>query len=152
MKKSNKHQKIIQNNKEKHRMNEVLNILKENQVQFFATVGRDGKAKVRPFSFCFEMDDKLWFGTNSTKEVYKDLEQNPYIELAVVTSDMTTLRLSGKVVFEDSKKVKEEMMNIPVIKMQYQTAENPILKSFYLQDIHATISDMTSNTPREYQI
>lgn len=132
-------------------MNEILNILKENQVQYFATVGRDGKAKVRPFSFCFEMEGKLWFGTNNTKEVYKDLEQNPFVELAVVTSDMITLRLSGKVIFEDNRKVKEEMMNIPVIKMQYKTAENPILQCFYLHDIHAIISDMTGNPPKEYQ-
>ena len=97
-------------------MNEILNILKENQVQYFATVGRDGKAKVRPFSFCFEMEGKLWFGTNNTKEVYKDLEQNPFVELAVVTSDMITLRLSGKVIFEDNRKVKEEMMNIENLK------------------------------------
>ena len=40
-------------------MNEVVKFLRENPVQYLATVGRDGKAKCRPFisrivamSFC----------------------------------------------------------------------------------------------------
>lgn len=32
-------------------MNEVVEFLKENSVQYFATVGLDGKARVRPFQF-----------------------------------------------------------------------------------------------------
>ena len=35
-------------------MNEVVKFLQENPVQYLATVGRDGKAKCRPFMFCFE--------------------------------------------------------------------------------------------------
>ena len=37
-------------------MNEVVKFLTENPVQYLATVGRDGKAKCRPFMFCFERD------------------------------------------------------------------------------------------------
>jgi len=130
-------------------MNEVVKILSENHMQYLATVGCDGKAKVRPFAFCFEMDKKLWFGTNSTKEVYKDMQKNPYVELAVVTPDMVTLRVNGKVTFVDDNNVKEAMMNIPTIKMQYQTSDNPILEVFYLAEAKATITDMTGNAPKE---
>ena len=35
-------------------MNEVVKFLEENPVQYLATIGRDGKAKCRPFMFCFE--------------------------------------------------------------------------------------------------
>lgn len=132
-------------------MNEVTKILSENHTQYLATVGRDGKAKVRPFAFCFEMDGKLWFGTNSTKEVYKDMQANPYVELAVVTADMKTLRLSGKATFVNDKAVKEAMMNIPTIKMQYQTADNPILEVFYLADAHAIIAEITGGV-QEYSL
>lgn len=64
-------------------MNEVVKFLQENPVQYLATVGRDGKAKCRPFMFCFEQDGKLWFCTNNTKDVYKDIQNNPYIEVCV---------------------------------------------------------------------
>lgn len=64
-------------------MNKVVEFLNANPVQYLATVGRDGKAKCRPFMFAGEMDGKLWFCTNSTKDVYKDMQQNPEIEISV---------------------------------------------------------------------
>ena len=48
-------------------MSKVVEFLNANPVQYLATVGRDGKAKCRPFMFSGEMDGKLWFCTNSTK-------------------------------------------------------------------------------------
>lgn len=58
-------------------MEKVIVFLKENPVQYLATVGRDGKAKCRPFMFAGEMDGKLWFCTNNQKDVYKDMQANP---------------------------------------------------------------------------
>ena len=46
-------------------MNKVIEFLNANPVQYLATVGRDGKAKCRPFMFAGEMDGKLWFCTNN---------------------------------------------------------------------------------------
>ena len=57
-------------------MNKVVEFLNANPVQYLATVGRDGKAKCRPFMFSGEMDGKLWFCTNNTKDVYKDMQEN----------------------------------------------------------------------------
>lgn len=88
-------------------MKEVVKFLSENPVRFLATVGRDGKAKCRPFMFCFEQDNKLWFCTNSTKDVYKDIQNNPYIELSVSSSSYAWIRLNGKAVFENNMAVKE---------------------------------------------
>ena len=42
-------------------MQKIVEFLQANPVQYLATVGRDGKAKCRPFMFCFEQDGKLWF-------------------------------------------------------------------------------------------
>lgn len=39
-------------------MNEVINFLRENPVQYFATIGLDGNPKVRPFQFMIEEDNK----------------------------------------------------------------------------------------------
>ena len=62
-------------------MKKVVEFLQENPVQYLATVGRDGKAKCRPFMFAGEMDGKLWFCTNNTKDVFKDMQENPEIEI-----------------------------------------------------------------------
>lgn len=76
-------------------MNEVVKFLQENPVQYLATVGRDGKAKCRPFMFAGELDDKLWFCTNNTKDVYKDMQQNPNIEVSVSSPSYEWIRLNG---------------------------------------------------------
>lgn len=41
-------------------MNKVVEFLNANQVQYLATVGRDGKAKCRPFMFAGEMEGKKY--------------------------------------------------------------------------------------------
>lgn len=63
-------------------MQKVVEFLQKNPVQYLATVGRDGKAKCRPFMFCFEQDGKIWFCTNNTEDVYKDMLANPEIEVS----------------------------------------------------------------------
>lgn len=88
-------------------MKKVVEFLTTNPVQYLATVGRDGKAKCRPFMFCFEQDGKLWFCTNNQKDVYKDMQANPYVEVTVSSPSYTWIRLHGKVVFENNRTVKE---------------------------------------------
>ena len=113
-------------------------------------MGRDGKAKCRPFRFCFEQDGKLWFCTNNQKDVYKDMQANPYVEVTVSSPSYTWIRLHGKVVFENNRTVKEGCMNNPIVKGQYQTADNPIFEVFYLEDPHGIIADFSGNPPYEF--
>ena len=95
-------------------MQKVVEFLQKNPVQYLATVGRDGKAKCRPFMFCFEQDGKLWFCTNNTKDVYKDMLANPEVEVSVSSPEYAWIRIHGKAVFEDNKSVKEGCMNNPL--------------------------------------
>ena len=133
-------------------MKEVVEFLQENPVQYLATVGRDGKAKCRPFMFCFEKDNRLWFCTNNQKDVYKDMQANPEVEVSVSTPTYAWIRLNGKVVFENNMEVKEECMNNPIVKGQYNSANNPIFEVFYLEDAHAVIADFSGNPPKEYNL
>lgn len=133
-------------------MNEVVQFLTENPVQYLATVGRDGKAKCRPFMFCFEQDGKLWFCTNSTKDVYNDIQANPEIEISVSSPAYAWIRLNGKAVFENNSTVKENALKNPIVQGQYQTADNPIFEVFYLANGKATIADFSGNPPKEYTL
>ena len=75
-------------------MKKVVEFLQKNPVQYLATVGRDGKAKCRPFMFCFEQDGKLWFCTNNTKDVYRrpiSRPPLPYSRPMVMIRSMETL-------------------------------------------------------------
>ena len=133
-------------------MNEVVTFLQENPVQYLATVGRDGKPKCRPFMFCFEREGKLWFCTHNTKEVYKDLQENPYVEVSTSSPAYAWIRLSGKAVFADDRAVKEGCMENPIVKGQYQSADNPIFVVFYLEGAKAVLADFSGNPPREYTL
>lgn len=133
-------------------MKEVVKFLQENPVQYLATVGRDGKAKCRPFMFCFENNNKLWFSTNHEKDVYKDLKKNPNVEVSVSSPEYAWIRLNGKAVFENNMEVKEACMGNPIIKGQYQTADNPIFEVFYLENAQAVIADFSGDPPKEYSL
>ena len=131
-------------------MKKVVEFLQENPVQYLATVGRDNKAKVRPFMFLFEQEGKLWFCTNSTKDVYKDMQENPEVEVCVSDPTYAWLRLHGRVVFENNMTVKEGAMGNPIVKGQYGDASNPIFEVFYIENPHGAIADFSGNPPYEF--
>ncbi|MDI9216678.1 MULTISPECIES: pyridoxamine 5'-phosphate oxidase family protein [Clostridium] len=134
-------------------MNEVVEFLKENAVQYFATVGLDGKAKVRPFQFMLEKEGKLYFCTNNKKDVFNEIKNNPYVEVCASSPKFEWLRLNGKVVFSNDLDIKREVIeSSSLVKSLYKNAENPIFEIFYLQEVKAVISDFSGNPPREYNL
>lgn len=134
-------------------MNEVVKFLKENPVQYFATVGKDNKAKVRPFQFILEDGGKLWFCTNNQKDVYEEMQANPYIQVCVSTPKFEWIRLSGKAVFKNDMDIKEKVIEAsPLVKNLYESASNPIFEVFYLDEAKAVIADFSGNPPKEYSL
>ena len=133
-------------------MNEVVKFLQENPVQYLATVGRDGKAKCRPFMFAGSLEGRLWFCTNNQKDVYKDMQDNPYVEVSVSGPTYAWIRLSGEAVFENNMDAKEMCIRNPIVKGQYGEAANPIFEVFYLKNAHAVIADFSGNPLKEYDL
>jgi len=131
-------------------MDKVVEFLTKNPVQYLATVGRDGKAKCRPFMFSFEKEGKLWFNTGNQKDVYKDMQENPEIEICVSSPEFAWLRVHGKAVFVNSKEIKEAALENPIVKGNYQTADNPQFEVFYIEDAHGIIADFSGNPPFEF--
>jgi uncharacterized pyridoxamine 5'-phosphate oxidase family protein len=131
-------------------MHEVTRFLRENPIQYLATVGRDGAAKCRPFLFCFELCGNLWFCTNSTKEVYREMQANPHVEFCSTSPAGAWIRLSGKAVFRNNIAVKEGCMKFPNIQSLYKEATNPIFEVFYLDNAKAVIADFSGDPPQEY--
>ena len=134
-------------------MNEVIEFLKENPVQYFATVGLDNKTKVRPFQFMIEDGGKLYFCTNNEKDVFKQIKNNPYVEVCVSNSKFQWMRLNGKVKFSNDMDIKKKVIeSSPLVKSLYKTADNPIFEIFYLEDAKAIIADFSGNAPKEFNL
>lgn len=134
-------------------MNEAFKFLKENPIQYFSTVGLDGRPKVRPFQFMGENEGKLYFCTSNEKEVFREISKTPYVETCACNSESVWIRLSGKVVFSEDMNIKEKIISEnPLVKFIYKSADNPIFEIFYLEDAKAVIADFSGNPPREYNL
>lgn len=132
-------------------MQAALAFLRANPIQYLATIGLDGKPKNRPFMFAVERDGKLWFCTNNQKQVYKELQKCPYLEIVASSPDHAWIRVQGKAVFEDNRPVKEAVLAAnPLIKNKYLTPDHPEMVVFYLEEVTAVISDFSGRPAREY--
>ena len=77
--------------------------------------------------FAGELDGKLWFCTNNTKEVYRDMQENPEIEISRFSPSYAWIRLHGKAVFENNMAAKEMCIQNPIVKSQYWRSHQPDL-------------------------
>lgn len=111
-------------------MEKVVEFLQANPVQYLATVGRDGKAKCRPFMFSGEKDGKLWFCTNNTKDVYNDMQENPEVEISVSSPEYAWIRLHGTAVFVNDMSVKEMCLENPIVKASTKPPTTPFSRCF----------------------
>ena len=124
-------------------MKKMIKFLEQNSNQCLATIGLDGKPKVRPFLFMFERNDRIYFCTSNKKEVYKEIQKNPSVELCVMSEEMSWLRLNGKVVFSNEFKDKDKVFKVsPLVKSIYKTTENPDFEVFYLDEVNFLINKL----------
>lgn len=128
-------------------MERIFKFLKENPLQYCATVGLDGKPKVRPFQMMYHKGGDLYYCTGAKKDVYKELQNNPYIEISVSTMEKW-LRVRGRVEWVNDISAKERVLTeSPLVKSIYKTADNPVLKVFYIADAEAIIADFSNQPP-----
>jgi len=132
----------------------VVDFLKKSQTQYLATIGMDGKPKVRPFQFKLEDGGKLYFSTTNDKQVYQEIVRHPYVELCACGEHWSWLRLSGRVVFSQDRSIKSRIIEeaIPLIKAVYKTPDNPLWALFYLDEATATIADLSGNPPQTFRL
>ena len=131
----------------------VTDFLKKSQIQYLATVGIDGKPKVRPFQFMLEEGGKLYFCTSNEKKVYKEIKKQPYVEFCASGENFSWLRLNGKVVFSQEIAIKSKIIDFsPIVKSIYKTPDNPIFEAFYLDEASATIADFSGEPPKTFNL
>ena len=132
-------------------LREVADYLDRLGVQFMATIGLDGKPKVRPMQYMILEDDRLWFCTNSKKEVYAELQANPWLELCgckLEKEELQTpwIRFSAQAVFEERQDIRDAIIDKSAIvnALYKDIRQNPIFKVFYLKDIDGWMTNLGS--------
>lgn len=124
-------------------MNTALEFIKASPVFHLATV--DGaKARVRPFGFIMKRNNKLYFCTNKTKDVYKQLKKNPDIEISDMGNNVW-LRIRGRIAFDETREAKaqafEQSPNL--LRIYPKGADDETFVTFYFTEAVATLFSFT---------
>ncbi|MBR6325180.1 MAG: pyridoxamine 5'-phosphate oxidase family protein [Lachnospiraceae bacterium] len=122
-------------------MEEVYKFLKEAQTYYLATVEGD-QPRVRPFGTVDLFEGKLYIQTGKVKEVSKQIQANPKVEICAFM-DGRWLRVAGTLVRDDRVEAKAHMLDAhPSLKGMY-SAEDDNTEVLYFKDAVATFSSFT---------
>lgn len=95
----------------KNAVQEVRDYLHECGVFYIATVDGD-QPRVRPFGVAEVLNGKLYIQTGKKKKVFKQMMTNPKFEItAVKPSGTEWIRISGKLVNDDSREAKAYVLD-----------------------------------------
>ena len=123
-------------------MKEVYEFLKKCSVYYLATVEGD-QPRVRPFGTIDLFEDKLYIQTGKVKDVSKQMQINPKVEISAFDG-ATWIRIAATVVRDENMKAKEPMLdNYPNLKVMY-SAEDDNTEVLYLKDATARFSSFTA--------
>ncbi len=123
-------------------MDEVLEFLKDCKTFFVATV-EGGQPRVRPFGFVMKFEDRLYFVTGNQKPFFKQITENPAIEICGTNEKNEWIRLNGKVVLDSRMEVKQKTFEVmPDLAYVYKTVDNPMFECFYIEEAEASFCTM----------
>ena len=126
-------------------MKEVYEFLKKCGTYYLATVDGD-QPRVRPFGTVNIFEDKLYIQTGKVKEVSKQIQKNPKVEICGFTEG-TWVRVAGELVRDDRIEAKKSMLDAyPSLQNMY-SAEDDNTEVLYFKNATATFSSFT-DAPR----
>ena len=122
-------------------MNEIYEFIKACGTYYLATV-ENGQPRVRPFGTINLFDGKLYIQTGKSKNVSKQIQKTPYVELCCM-KDGEWLRLSGELVRDDRREPKVDMLeHYPDLNSMY-SPDDDNTEVLYFKNATATISSFT---------
>lgn len=122
-------------------MQEVYDFLKKCGTYYLATVEGD-QPRVRPFGTVAVFEGKLYIQTGKIKEVSKQIQANPKVEVCAF-ADGKWLRVAGTLVRDDRIEAKKNMLDdYPSLQAMY-SAEDDNTEVLYFKDATATFSSFT---------
>ena len=128
----------------KKNLETVCRFLKEAGCYYLATVDGD-QPRVRPFGTALIFEGKLYIQTGRKKNVSKQIARNGKVEIcAFQPQKKRWLRLSGVLVDDDRREVKQAMLDAyPGLKKMYNV-DDPNTQVLYFTNATATIDSFGS--------
>jgi len=120
----------------------ALEFLNKVGVYYLATTEGD-QARVRPLGFVMECNGKLAFCTSNQKKMYKQLNDNPKVEICCIDQKFNTLRISGIAVFATSEETQTKALEVmPDLSKMYSVGDNKF-EIFYIDEAIAKCYSMS---------
>lgn len=122
-------------------MKETLEFL-ENAGTYFLATSKNNKPYVRPFGTINLFENKLYIQTGKSKTCYKEMIDNPFIEISAFNNGKW-IRVSAKVVADDRVIAKKAMLDkYPDLRGMYDENDSNTIV-LYLTDVTSTIYSFT---------
>ncbi len=118
-------------------MSKEYEFIKECGSFFVLTINNDFPAG-RPFGAIMEIDNDLYIATADMKAVYKQLKENPKMQLlALKNGTREWMRVTGIATECEDMTIKEKMLiECPVLTKHYPTADTPHYNIFKVSVLH----------------
>jgi pyridoxamine 5'-phosphate oxidase len=133
---------------------EIFDFMNQNPACYLATT--EGKnPRVRGMLIYRADENGIIFNTGVTKDLFKQLQKNPNVELCFVNNsqqNFVQVRVSGVAAIENDKKIKEEIINDrPFLKPIAEKLGYDAIAVLRVQKLTATVWTMATNLePKEY--
>jgi len=124
-------------------MKEVYDFIKKCPAYQIATMDGD-QPRVRPFSTLDIFEEKLYIQTGKVKNVFKQMQVNPKVEISAYDGAGNWVRVTATVVSDDRLEAKKHMLDAyPELKDIYK-ADDYNTAVLYLKDATATFYSFTA--------
>ncbi len=124
----------------------------EESGAFFLNTVENGRPKSRPISFHMLVNGINYFGVGAMKDVYHQMQENPYVEIAgLIGKGKQFFRYYGRAVFETSDVMAELALNqpgYPIMKKIYTKESGHRFAVFHLEDATAEKRAMMATLER----
>ncbi|MDR0458968.1 MAG: pyridoxamine 5'-phosphate oxidase family protein [Coriobacteriales bacterium] len=117
-------------------MDEVMQFINGAGFYFIASVDSEGKPHLRPFGSRVINEGKFYIITNTPKAVYRQITENPFVELAAMNAERAWIRLAAKAVAVSSVDDREKIYGASGVPMPFNAQETAV---FELTEAKATI-------------
>ena len=126
-------------------MNEIYEFIKKCGTYYLATVEENGQPRNRPFGTINLFDGKLYIQTGKVKDVSKQIQKNPKVELCCFDgSSGQWLRLAGELVRDDRREAKVDMLEHYTELKNMYSADDDNTEVLYFKNATATISSFAA--------
>ena len=105
---------------------------------FFVATIKDGMPTMRPFGAVMKFENKLYFSTSNSKDVYKQIMACPNVCISACGENRNWLRIHGKACIDNRIIAKQAMLDSnPVLltRKRFASANDPTMVVFYLDEI-----------------